>query len=62
MQGWPRIYITLEDALMVIYAVEKRIKRKTMDWEIFDGPYMRLVIAEDLNFEGKVFTSILTLV
>ena len=41
---------------MVFYVVEKRINRKILDQEIFDGSFTKLITAEDFNFEGKVVT------
>ena len=52
--------ITPEEALMVLYAVEKRINRKITDQQIFDGSCTKLIIASNFNFEGKVSSSIPT--
>ena len=43
---------------MVLYVVEKRINRKILDQEIFDGSYTKLIIAEDFNFEAKVIITL----
>ena len=46
--------ITPKEDLMVLHVAEKRINRKILDHEIFDGSYTKLITTEDFSFEDKV--------